>query len=242
MRTLVTTASARHVVEVVVTWALCTTGSLLDYTLSVDQCRHATQQCSAVVASRFQARDETSIPLFGSDTAGEDGDLLDDDDFLVNTIEGTDDDIQDVVDVAIVGAGLGGLCAGAIFNTVYGKTVAIFESHYIAGGCAHAFERTVNGVSYTLDSGPTILLGNSSPPNNALRQVLDAVNHSVPWIPYTGWGMIERSNSNNNTAATNEILQWRVPLGPQAFEQGPRLWFGGPMAVVWLAHEFQALQ
>jgi hypothetical protein len=135
MRTLVTTASARHVVVVVVTWALCTTDSLLDYTLSVDQCRHATRQCSAVVASRFQARDETSIPVFGSDTAGEDGDLLDDDDFLVNTIEGTD------------GAGLGGLCAGAIFNTVYGKTVAIFESHYIAAGCAHEFERTVRTPS-----------------------------------------------------------------------------------------------
>jgi len=39
-----------------------------------------------------------------------------------------DDDLDDVVDVAIVGAGLGGLCAGAILNTVYGKKVGIYEA------------------------------------------------------------------------------------------------------------------
>jgi hypothetical protein len=64
------------------------------------------------------------------------------------------------VDIAIVGAGLGGLCAGAILNTLYNKRVAVFESHYIAGGCAHAFDRKAsNGETFTFDSGPTILLG-----------------------------------------------------------------------------------
>jgi hypothetical protein len=64
------------------------------------------------------------------------------------------------VDVAIVGAGIGGLCAGAILNTLYGKKVAVFESHYIPGGCAHAFDRKAsNGMTFTFDSGPTILLG-----------------------------------------------------------------------------------
>jgi phytoene dehydrogenase-like protein len=165
--------------------------------------------------------------------------LIDDVPFA-NTDEDHDDDILEEVDVAIVGTGLGGLCAGAILNTVYGKTVALFESHYIAGGCAHAFERTsnINNVTYTLDSGPTILLGCSSPPYNALRQVLDAVNQTVPWIPYTGWGMIERCSNSGNSTAVDELLQWRVPLGPDAFEQGPLLRFGGPTAVA----EFQALQ
>jgi len=69
----------------------------------------------------------------------------------------TDDD---TVDIAIVGAGLGGLCAGAVLNTVYGKKVGIYESHYLAGGCAHAFDRqAANGETFTFDSGPTILLG-----------------------------------------------------------------------------------
>ena len=38
------------------------------------------------------------------------------------------------VDVAIVGAGIGGLCAGAILNTLYNKKVGIYESHYLPGG------------------------------------------------------------------------------------------------------------
>jgi phytoene dehydrogenase-like protein len=69
-----------------------------------------------------------------------------------------DDDL--VVDIAIVGAGIGGLCAGAILNTLYGKKVAVLESHYLPGGCAHAFDRkAANGETFTFDSGPTILLG-----------------------------------------------------------------------------------
>jgi len=98
-----------------------------------------------------------------------------------------DNDLIDNVDVAIIGAGLGGLCAGAILNTLYGKKVGIYESHYLAGGCAHAFDRKKDGVTFTFDSGPTILLGCSSPPFNALEQVLQAVGQPVEWIPYDGW-------------------------------------------------------
>ena len=68
--------------------------------------------------------------------------------------------VDNEVDVAIFGAALGGLCAGAILNTLYGKKVAVFESHYLSGGCAHAFDRKAsNGMTFTFDSGPTILLG-----------------------------------------------------------------------------------
>lgn len=79
-----------------------------------------------------------------------------------------------------------GLCAGAILNTLYGKTVGIYESHYLAGGCAHAFDRKAasNGETFTFDSGPTILLGCSSPPYNPLAQVLQAVDQNIEWIPY----------------------------------------------------------
>jgi hypothetical protein len=92
------------------------------------------------------------------------------------------------VDIAIVGSGLAGLSAGAILNACYGKKVGIYESHYLAGGCAHAFDRKAsNGVTFTFDSGPTILLGCSSPPLNALQQVLNVVGQEVKWIPYDGW-------------------------------------------------------
>ena len=37
------------------------------------------------------------------------------------------------IDIAIVGAGIGGLCAGAILNTLYDKKVGIYESHYLPG-------------------------------------------------------------------------------------------------------------
>ena len=79
-----------------------------------------------------------------------------------------------------------GLCAGAILNTLYGKKVGIYESHYLAGGCAHAFDRKAasNGEIFTFDSGPTILLGCSSPPYNPLAQVLQAVDQNIEWIPY----------------------------------------------------------
>jgi phytoene dehydrogenase-like protein len=149
-------------------------------------------------------------------------------------IQECDDVLDDeVVDVAIVGAGLGGLCAGAILNTVYGKKVGIYESHYLAGGCAHAFDRRAAdiGQTFTFDSGPTILLGCSSQPYNALRQVLDAVGQNIEWIPYAGWGMIENPGRDNE-------LRWRVELGPDAFEQGPLKRFGGELAV----QEFKALQ
>ncbi|KAG7343336.1 phytoene dehydrogenase-like oxidoreductase [Nitzschia inconspicua] len=141
------------------------------------------------------------------------------------------------VDVAIVGAGIGGLCAGAILNTLYGKKVGIFESHYLPGGCAHAFSRKAKlkdgtVMEFTFDSGPTILLGCSQRPYNALRQVLDAVGQSVTWIRYDGWGMIEWP------LRPDREKRWKCELGPDVFQRGPLLEFGGPEAV----QEFEELR
>jgi phytoene dehydrogenase-like protein len=139
---------------------------------------------------------------------------------------------ETVVDVCIVGAGLGGLCAGAILNTLYGKQVAIFESHYLAGGCAHAFPRQVGDYQFVMDSGPTILTGCSGSSRvNALQQVLHAINQTVEWIPYHSWGMIESPGTSNE-------LRWSVPLGKENMIQGPILQFGGTAAV----EEYKALQ
>ena len=141
-------------------------------------------------------------------------------------IDTTNENEADNVDIAIVGAGIGGLCAGAILNTLYNKRVGIYESHYLPGGCAHAFNRRAsNGVDFTFDSGPTIVLGCSAPPYNPLRQILNAIGQDieVKWIPYKAWGMIENPGRDNE-------LRWRLELGPDAFEQGPLLEFGGKEA------------
>jgi len=42
-------------------------------------------------------------------------------------------------DVVVIGAGLGGLSAGALLAK-YGYKVTVCESHYHPGGCAHGFE------------------------------------------------------------------------------------------------------
>ncbi|KAL3922291.1 MAG: hypothetical protein SGILL_002286 [Bacillariaceae sp.] len=140
------------------------------------------------------------------------------------------------VDIAIIGAGIGGLSAGAILNTLYGKKVGIFESHYLPGGCAHAFDRKAKvgneQINFTFDSGPTILLGCSQKPYSGLRQVLDAVNQKVNWIRYDGWGMIEWPGR------PEKEKRWKCELGPNLFQQGPLSKYGGPEAV----QEFEALR
>ncbi|KAJ1638138.1 hypothetical protein T492DRAFT_242539 [Pavlovales sp. CCMP2436] len=92
---------------------------------------------------------------------------------------------EDEVDIAIIGAGLGGLAAAAVLTQRYGKKVGVFEAHYAVGGVAHAFE----SGGYTFDAGPTIVLGCSSPPYSPLRQVLNAagVADAIDWIPYNRW-------------------------------------------------------
>lgn len=56
------------------------------------------------------------------------------------------------VDVAIVGAGTGGLAAGAYLAQA-GYSVAIFDSHYVAGGCATQFSRGPRAAPYLFDVG-----------------------------------------------------------------------------------------
>ncbi|KAL9190131.1 hypothetical protein ACHAXT_007342 [Thalassiosira profunda] len=143
------------------------------------------------------------------------------------------------VDIAIVGAGIGGLCAGAILNTLYDKKVGIYESHYLPGGCAHAFERTAKvgdeTIPFTFDSGPTIVLGCSKEPFNPLQQVLRAVgvDGEVQWMPYDGWGMIEHPNQSEKER------RWKLRVGPGHFEEGPLVQFASnPTAL----EEFNALR
>jgi phytoene dehydrogenase-like protein len=89
-----------------------------------------------------------------------------------------------VVDVVVIGSGIGGLCCGALLAK-YGYRVVVCESHAIAGGAAHSFERD----GYKFDSGPSLYSGlSSSPTNNPLRQVLDVIEEDLEWANYNVWG------------------------------------------------------
>lgn len=87
-------------------------------------------------------------------------------------------------DVVVIGSGIGGLSCAALLAT-YGYRVIVCESHTIAGGAAHGFER--NGFRF--DSGPSLYSGLSySPSANPLRQILDAIAVDVPCLTYDTWG------------------------------------------------------
>lgn len=74
-------------------------------------------------------------------------------------------------DVVVVGSGIGGLCCAALLAR-YGFTVVVCESHSMAGGAAHGFERQ----GFQFDSGPSLYSGLADPTSpNPLRHVLNAI-------------------------------------------------------------------
>lgn len=60
--------------------------------------------------------------------------------------------VPEQVDVAIIGSGIGGLMAGAGLAK-QGLRVAIFEAHYVSGGCATQFRRRGADGVYHFDVG-----------------------------------------------------------------------------------------
>lgn len=60
--------------------------------------------------------------------------------------------VPDAVDVAVVGAGLGGLTAAALLAR-QGLKVAVFDGHYVAGGCGTMFSRGSGDRRFVFDIG-----------------------------------------------------------------------------------------
>lgn len=89
-----------------------------------------------------------------------------------------------MTDIIVIGSGIGGLSCAAVLAR-YGFDVTVCESHSIAGGAAHSFERQ----GFKFDSGPSLYSGLSySPSVNPLRQVLDVIGVDLPCVTYDTWG------------------------------------------------------
>lgn len=97
-----------------------------------------------------------------------------------NTARRTRSEIPDQVDVAIVGAGLGGLTAAAYLART-GLSVACFDSHYVAGGCATSFARGSKAARYIFDVG-VHYVGDAGP-GGAFQQLLDPIGAEVEFVP-----------------------------------------------------------
>jgi len=81
---------------------------------------------------------------------------------------------NDQFDVAIVGAGLGGLIAGAKLAKE-GKKVLIVEQHSKLGGCATHFKR--NGISFEIGLHEMDGLNNPDDPKNLIFSDLNVFEH-----------------------------------------------------------------
>lgn len=84
------------------------------------------------------------------------------------------------VDVAIIGAGLGGLIAGATLAR-QGVSVAVFDAHYVAGGCVTQFARGPSNARYQFDIG-LHYIGDCGP-SGAIPRMLRSVGVELEYLP-----------------------------------------------------------
>ncbi len=84
------------------------------------------------------------------------------------------------VDVAVIGAGLGGLMAAARLAR-RGRRVAVLDAHYVAGGCATMFGRGTGDARYAFDIGLHYV--GSCGPGGRIPQLLAEAGVEVDWRP-----------------------------------------------------------
>ena len=86
--------------------------------------------------------------------------------------------VPERVDVAIVGAGLGGLMTAARLAKA-GKRVAVLDRHYVAGGCATMFARGPAEQRFVFDVGLHYV--GECGPGERLSRLLDDVGVNLEW-------------------------------------------------------------
>lgn len=83
-------------------------------------------------------------------------------------------------DVCIIGAGLGGLMAGALLAR-RGQQVVVFDGHYVAGGCATMFHRVGAQGSWQFDVGLHYV--GDCQPGGRLPRLLAEAGVEVEFLP-----------------------------------------------------------
>ena len=141
-----------------------------------------------------------------------------------NTAAAADNNTDEVVEVIVLGAGLGGLSCAALASK-YGLHTLCLEAHDTPGGVAHSFRRYSSKISKTVpfcfDSGPSLISGLSRQSTNPLRQLLDAIgtrtttttetaetSHNtsdegtIEWYTYDGWVVHDTSDQTSFRVTT----------------------------------------
>ena len=119
-------------------------------------------------------------------------------------------------EIVVIGSGIGGLSCAALLAH-YGYDVVVCESHGIAGGAAHGFDRG----GFLFDSGPSLYSGLSySPSPNPLRQVLDAIGEDATWLNYDTWGCCLPEGDFDTTVGADQFCDVLKTLrGPGAVRE-----------------------
>lgn len=142
--------------------------------------------------------------------------------------------VESTYDVVVIGSGIAGLsCAAILANQ--GMKVAVAESHYELGGCAHEFIYTKEGKNipstelstgnmnnvYRFEAGPSLYSGLSTETSpNPLKHVIQIIGEEPQWIQYNIW-----------KAFLPEVpLGFQQSIGAAPFEEILRM-YGGPNVI-----------
>ena len=115
----------------------------------------------------------------------------------------------DEVDVAIIGAGLGGLVSGALLAQK-GMSVAIFDGHYVAGGCCTMFQRGPADARYRFDVG-LHYIGDCGP-EGRITKILRSLDIDLDFVPLDpdGFDTIVLPNLRFRIPADRELYRERL--------------------------------
>jgi phytoene dehydrogenase-like protein len=88
--------------------------------------------------------------------------------------------VPDTADVVVIGAGLGGLLAAARLARA-GASVAVFDHHYVAGGCGTMYKRGPADARYVFDIGMHYV--GDAGPGGRIPAMLSSVGAHVSFRP-----------------------------------------------------------